>query len=99
MAGGVRRPFGLLLSAGGYLIIEDYGRFLKKKGAKQLSEEQSRVEPFSASMLDGIDMRETLRNSTRGRSTCGSSLRVQGGVGSVVVIFDEDRGRENVTRI
>jgi hypothetical protein len=76
------------------LIIEDYGRFLKKKGAKQLSEEQSRVEPFSASMLDGIDMRETLRNIHEGKIYVRESLRVQGGVGSVVVIFDEDRGRD-----
>jgi hypothetical protein len=76
------------------LIIEDYGRFLMKKGAKQLSEEQSRVEPFSASMLDGIDMRETLRNLHEGKIYVRESLRVQGGVGSVVVIFDEDRGRE-----
>jgi hypothetical protein len=76
------------------LIIEDYGRFLMKKGAKQLSDEQSRVEPFSASMLDGIDMRETLRNLHEGKIYVRESLRVQGGVGSVVVIFDEDYGRE-----
>ena len=74
------------------LIIEDYGRFLKQKGAKQLSEEQSRVEPFSASMLDGIDMRETLRNLHEGRIYVRENQRVKGGVGGVVVIFDEDRG-------
>ncbi len=76
------------------LVIEDYGRFLKKKGAKQLSEEQSRVEPFSASMLDGIDMRETLRNLHEGRIYVRESQRLKGGVGSVVVIFDEDRGKQ-----
>ncbi|WP_243372023.1 hypothetical protein [Geotalea sp. SG265] len=76
------------------LVIEDYGRFLKQKGAKQLSEEQSRVEPFSASMLDGIDMRETLRNLHEGRIYVRENQRVKGGVGSVVVIFDEDRGNK-----
>jgi hypothetical protein len=74
------------------LIIEDYGRFLKKKGAQQLSEEQSRVQPFSSSLLDGIDMRETLRNLHEGKIYVRENLRVQGGVGSLVVIFDEDRG-------
>jgi hypothetical protein len=74
------------------LVIEDYGRFLRKKGAKQLSEEQSRLEPFSASMLDGIDMRETIRNLHEGRIYVRENLRVKGGVGGVVVIFDEDRG-------
>lgn len=76
------------------LVIEDYGRFLKKKGAKQLSEEEGRVEPFSASMLDGIDMRETLRNLHEGRIYVRENRRVKGGVGSVVVVFDEDRGNE-----
>lgn len=76
------------------LLIEDYGRFLKKKGALQLSEEQSRVEPFSASLLDGIDMRETLRNLPEGKVYVRENRRVQGGVGGVVVVFDEDRGTE-----
>jgi hypothetical protein len=74
------------------LLIEDYGRFLRKKGAHGLSEEQSRVEPFTASILDGIDMRETLRNLHEGKIYVRENLRVKGGVGSVVMIFDEDRG-------
>ena len=74
------------------LVIEDYGRFLKKKGARQLSEELSRTEPFTASLLDGIDMRETLRNLHEGRIYVREQQRAKGGVGSVVVIFDEDRG-------
>ncbi|MCM2359603.1 MAG: hypothetical protein NDI77_15745 [Geobacteraceae bacterium] len=76
------------------LVIEEYGRFLKKKGARQLSEEEGRVEPFSASMLDGIDMRETLRNLPGGRIYVRENRRVKGGVGSVVVVFDEDRGND-----
>lgn len=74
------------------LVIEEYGRFLKKKGARQLSEELSRTEPFTASLLDGIDMRETLRNLHEGRIYVRENQRAKGGVGSVVVIFDEDRG-------
>ncbi|TWJ18711.1 TraB/GumN family protein [Geobacter argillaceus] len=76
------------------LQIEEYGRFLKKKGAKQLSEEQFRTEPFSASLLDGIDLRETVRNLHEGRLYVREQQRVTGGVGSVVVIFDEDRGSD-----
>ncbi|GLI38041.1 hypothetical protein KI811_09335 [Geobacter hydrogenophilus] len=73
------------------VVIEDYGRFLKRKGAMQLSEELSRTEPFTASLLDGIDMRETLRNLTDGRIYVRENQRAKGGVGGVVVIFDEDR--------
>ncbi len=72
------------------LVIENYGRFLQKKGARQLSEEETRVEPFTVSLLDGIDMRETMRNLHEGRIYVRENLRVKGGVGSIVVIFDKD---------
>ena len=74
------------------LIIESYGDFLKKKAKGVLSAEQSRVEPFSASLLDGIDVRETLRNWHEGRLYVKEHRLVRGDVGSVVVILDEDRG-------
>ncbi len=73
------------------LVIEDYGRFLKKKGKSILSEERTRVEPFTTSILDGIDMRETIRRWHEGRIYVRQFQKVQGEVGSVVVIFDEDR--------
>lgn len=73
------------------VVIEEYGRFLKRKGAMQLSEELSRTEPFTASLLDGVDMRETLRNLHEGRIYVRENQRAKGGVGGVVVVFDEDR--------
>lgn len=73
------------------LVIEDYGRFLKKKGKSILSEERTRVEPFTTSILDGIYMRETIRRWHEGRIYVRQFQKIQGEVGSVVVIFDEDR--------
>ena len=73
------------------LVIEDSGRFLKKKGKSILSEERTRVEPFTTSILDGIDMRETIRKWYEGRIYVRQFQKIQGEVGSVVVIFDEDR--------
>lgn len=73
------------------LAIEDYGRFLKRKGSMQLSEELTRSEKFSSSMLDGIDIRETMRNIHEGAIYVREQLRAKGGVGCLVVIFDEDR--------
>ncbi|HUI77682.1 MAG TPA: hypothetical protein VLY24_07185 [Bryobacteraceae bacterium] len=73
------------------LVIEDYGRFLKKKGKSILSEERARVEPFTTSILDGIDMRETIRRWHEGRIYVRQFQKIQGEVGSVIVIFDEDR--------
>ena len=73
------------------LVIEDYGRFLKQKGKSILSEERVRVEPFSTSILDGIDMRETIRKWYEGRIYVRQFQKIHGEVGSMVVIFDEDR--------
>jgi hypothetical protein len=73
------------------IVIEDYGRFLKRKAKSILSEERSRVEPFTTSMLDGIDLRETIRNWHESKIYVRQLERIQGDVGSVVVIFDEDR--------
>jgi hypothetical protein len=73
------------------LVIEEYGRFVKQKAKAILSEERARVEPFTTSILDGIDIRETIRNWHRHKIFVKTANRLAGEVGSVVVIFDEDR--------
>jgi len=73
------------------LVIEEYGRFLKKKAKAMLSEERVRVEPFTTSILDGIDLRETIRNWHQRKIYVRQADRLAGEVGSVVVVFDEDR--------
>jgi len=73
------------------LVIEDYGRYLKHKGKSILSEERVRVEPFTTSLFDGVDMRETIRRWYEGRIYVRQFQKIQGEVGSIVVIFDEDR--------
>jgi hypothetical protein len=72
------------------IVIEDYARYLQKKAIQQMSEEKTRVEPFTTSLLDGIDMRETLRNWHDRKLFVREIKRVQGGVGAVILIFDED---------
>jgi hypothetical protein len=72
------------------LLIEEYGRFLKKKAKALLSEERVRVEPFTTSLLDGIDLRETIRNWYRKKIYVRQADRLAGEVGAVVIIFDED---------
>jgi hypothetical protein len=76
------------------IALEEYGRFLKRKGSHQLSEELYRTEKFISSLLDGIDMRETLRNIHERAIYVREQQRVVGGVGCLVVIFDEDRRNE-----
>ncbi|MCB1020553.1 MAG: hypothetical protein KDC27_11535 [Acidobacteria bacterium] len=74
------------------LRIEEYGLFLKNKGKSLLSEERARTEPFTTSLRDGVDLRETLRNWHDGkRIYVRENQRAEGEVGAVVIIFDEDR--------
>ena len=73
------------------LVIEDYGKFLRQRARSILSEERLRVEPFTTSMLDGIDIRETIRNWHEGKIYVRRFEKRSGDVGAVVVIFDEDR--------
>lgn len=79
------------------IVIENYGNFLKKKGGKLLSEEQSRIIPMVASLLDGIDLRETIRHLPEKRIYVREDRVVKGAVGSVVVIYDEDEENKKFT--
>jgi hypothetical protein len=72
------------------ILIEEYGRFLKKKAKALLSEERVRVEPFTTSLLDGIDLRETIRNWYQKKIYVRQADRLAGEVGAVVIIFDDD---------
>ena len=72
------------------LVIEDYGRMLRQKARSMLSDDRTHVEPFRTSLLDGIDVRETIRNWHRGEIWVRRSERLAGDVGAVVVVFDED---------
>jgi len=74
------------------LVIEDFGHYLKKKAQTILSEERERVEPFTTSILDGIDVRETIRNWHEGTIFVRNSQKLAGEVGAVVVIFDPGEG-------
>jgi hypothetical protein len=72
------------------IVIEDYGQYLKKKAKSILSEERLRIEPFLTSILDGIDIRETIRHWHEGRIYVRNLQKLAGEVGAVVVVFDAD---------
>ena len=72
------------------LVVEGFGRQVMKKALRILAEDLRRVEPFCASLKDGLDLRETIRHWYEGRIYVREERPVAGKVGSVVVIFDED---------
>lgn len=72
------------------IVVEGFGDYVKKRALKEKAEEQSRVVPFVSSMMDGIDLRETLRNLKDGTVYVRENIPLKGKVGSVVFIFDLD---------
>ncbi|MFT4551722.1 MAG: hypothetical protein ACI9S8_000340 [Chlamydiales bacterium] len=91
-------PFTLCSYPPEDLSVEGFGDFLKKKGCNILSEEGSQTVPFTTSLEDGIDTRETIRNWHQKKLFVKSHGRPPGGTGSVVVIFDEDMPKEGEER-
>ena len=81
------------------VVIEGYGRHLQEKALRVKTEENSRIVPFVSSMMEGIDIRETIRNWVKGEVYVKEGTPFRGKVGSVVVIFDPDspgqEGKEN----
>jgi hypothetical protein len=87
-------PFGICSYPPEDLIVENFGEFLKKKGTQLLTEESARTIPFSTSIEDGIDTKETIRHWAEKKLYIKVKGKPPGGVGSVVVIFDEDKPKE-----
>jgi hypothetical protein len=70
--------------------VEGLGDYVKKKARGILSQEQVRLIPFTTSLLDGLDVKETLRHLVENKIYVREESSVRGRVGSVVFIFDED---------
>ncbi len=72
-------------------IVEDFSRYIKKKSLSQAREAVSRSIPFSTSLEDGVDVKETIRHCTEKKLFVKTTGKPIAGAGSVVVIFDEDQ--------
>ena len=71
-------------------IIERFTDHVRKRAIGLLGEDQVRVEKFTSSVKDGIDMRETLRQWHTEDIYVKEIPAVRGEVGAVVFIFDRD---------
>jgi hypothetical protein len=70
--------------------IEAFGNHLRQKAVRRIAEDSRRVYPMTTSLMDGIDVKETLRRLHERRLFVFEERKSRGGMGSVVVIFDED---------
>lgn len=83
-------PFSICSYPPEDLIIEKFGEFLKKRGSQILHQQGVRTLPFSTSLEDGVDIKETIRHWHEKKIYVKVAGRPEGGVGSVVIIFDDD---------
>ncbi len=88
-------PFSICSYPPEDIVVERFGDFLKKKGTQILTEEAARTVPFSTSMEDGVDTKETIRHWHEKKLYVKVWGKPPGGVGSIVVIFDEDAPDES----
>ena len=72
------------------VVVEGYGRHLQKRALEIKSEENSRIVPFVSSMMDGMDIRQTIRDWAQETIYVKENRPLRGKVGSVVVVFDPD---------
>jgi hypothetical protein len=71
-------------------IIENFCGYIRKRALKLVGISQVRVEEFQSTLKDGIHLRETLRNWHLNKIYVKEEPQIQGEVGAVVFIFDDD---------
>ena len=71
-------------------VIENFGHFLKKKAQALQVEENAKTIPFSTSLEDGIDVKESIRHWVQKKLYVKTCAKPPGQVGSCVVIFEEE---------
>lgn len=69
------------------LKLEDFFDYLRNKCRRVLADQEVRSHEMQASLMDGLDLRETLRNLPRGKLYVKEYLPALGDVGPVVAIF------------
>jgi hypothetical protein len=88
-------PFAICSYPPEDIAVENFGEFLQKKGTQLYSEEGAQTIPFSTSLEDGLDTRETIRHWSERKLYVKVRGKPPAGVGSVCVIFNEDTPSED----
>ena len=73
------------------IIEEDYFAYLRKKAIKNLKNLRVKIEEFKSSLMDGIAIKETIRNwAFKKKIYVRNELQIQGKIDTLIVIFDKD---------
>lgn len=77
------------------IIIENFSLELRKKALALVKSSEKKVYPFSSSLLDGVDYRETIRNYYKNTIYVMEQIHKDWDFGNVVVIFSDDEEKFN----
>ncbi|MFX0001188.1 MAG: hypothetical protein ACFE9Q_15325 [Candidatus Hodarchaeota archaeon] len=73
------------------ILEEDYFAFIRKKTIKNLKNQRIKIEEFKSSLMDGIAIKETIRNWAFKKKIYVQNIQqIQGKIDTIVVIFDKD---------
>lgn len=75
------------------IIEEDYFVYLRKKAIKNLKNLRIKIEEFKSTLMDGIAIKETIRNwAFKKKIYVRNEQQIQGKIDTLIVIFDKDEG-------
>jgi hypothetical protein len=72
------------------LVLEGFIDRLEDKLASEPAAQQVRLHEFNGSLMDGIDMRETIRHAPQGKIFVRENKSALQPIGAWILIFDED---------
>jgi hypothetical protein len=73
------------------IIEEDYFSYIRKKAMKNLKNHRVKIEEFKSSLMDGIAIKETIRNwAFKKKIYVRNEQQIQGKIDTLIVIFDVD---------
>jgi hypothetical protein len=73
------------------LVFEDYMTYVRRKALKILMEDKVKIHEFNTSLMDGISMRDTLRNwHIDQKLYIREEIPPKGSIGPVVFVFETD---------
>jgi len=73
------------------IILEERYNYIRNFGHRVLTEQLSRTIKFDGSFLDGIDIRETIRNWVNNQKIYVKEIkRISGDITSLIMIFDDE---------
>lgn len=76
------------------VLMERHMNILRDKIKNMLTEDKAKIEPFTISVKDGIDMRETIRNYYKNEIYVKEIPKIKGNIGHIVIIFDDEHDED-----